>query len=273
MNKKELLANLESIGMRPGRGLGQNFLLDDNMLAAIVRDAKIEKGETVLEVGPGFGALSRKLLEAQAELYAVEFDHRLAEFLRKNITDPHFHLTEDDACRVDYAKLLPENIPYRAIANLPYSISSIFIVRMLETPNQPKEMYFMLQKEMADRLCAKPGSKDYGALSVRCQLCYKAQLLRTVPPDVFFPPPKVESAIAGFVLREDRPGREEFRKISGVVKTVFLQRRKQLGKVLSGNFPKEKVMAALEQCGIAPEQRPDKLELDDFRRLTAALYA
>ena len=152
MNKQQLLAALESIGMRPGRGLGQNFLLDGNLLDAIVRLGKPQKGEIILEVGPGFGALTRRLLKTGAQVYAVEFDHRIAGYLRKNLPQENFHLTEADACRVNYQELLPPGEPFRAIANLPYSISTIFIARMLDLPDPPREMFFMLQREMGERL-------------------------------------------------------------------------------------------------------------------------
>ena len=107
MNKQQLLAALESIGMRPGRGLGQNFLLDGNLLDSIVRLGAPGRGEVILEVGPGFGALTRRLLDSGAEVHAVEFDHRIAEYLRRNLVHERFFLTEDDACRVDYLKILP----------------------------------------------------------------------------------------------------------------------------------------------------------------------
>ena len=197
MNKQQLTAALESIGMRPGRGLGQNFLLDGNLLDYIVRLSAPGKGERILEVGPGFGALTSRLLKAGAEVYAVEFDHRIAEYLRTHIEKGNFHLTEADACRVDYVELL-ENRPFRAIANLPYSISTIFIARMLDLPNPPESMFFMLQREMGERLSAVPGTKNYGALSVRTQLRYDVKLEKIVPPEVFFPPPEVDSAIVSF---------------------------------------------------------------------------
>lgn len=230
MNKQQLTAALESIGMRPGRGLGQNFLLDGNLLDYIVRLSAPGKGERILEVGPGFGALTSRLLKAGAEVYAVEFDHRIAEYLRTHIEKGNFHLTEADACRVDYVELL-ENRPFRAIANLPYSISTIFIARMLDLPNPPESMFFMLQREMGERLSAVPGTKNYGALSVRTQLRYDVKLEKIVPPEVFFPPPG-----GRFRHRLVPPARPLCRKAgalpaaAGVVKTVFAQRRKPDGQ-------------------------------------------
>ncbi|MBQ8754732.1 MAG: ribosomal RNA small subunit methyltransferase A [Lentisphaeria bacterium] len=274
MNKQQLLAALESIGMRPGRGLGQNFLLDGNLLDYIVRLGAPQPGEIVLEVGPGFGALTRKLIASGAEVYAVEFDHRIAEYLRKNLNAPNFHLTENDACRVNYLELLPQDKPFRAIANLPYSISTIFIARMLELPNPPASMFFMLQREMGERLAAGPGNKNYGALSARTQLKYDVKLEKIVPPEVFCPPPEVDSAIVSF-RRHDRYAAETemCRLFPGVVKTAFAQRRKQMGKVLGSNYGKEKVLAAMEKCGISPEVRPDRLTVEDFARLTRAIFA
>ena len=273
MNKQQLTAALESIGMRPGRGLGQNFLLDGNLLDYIVRLSAPGKGERILEVGPGFGALTSRLLKAGAEVYAVEFDHRIAEYLRTHIEKGNFHLTEADAYRVDYVELL-ENRPFRAIANLPYSISTIFIARMLDLPNPPESMFFMLQREMGERLSAVPGTKNYGALSVRTQLRYDVKLEKIVPPEVFFPPPEVDSAIVSF-RRHDRYAEkpELCRLLPGVVKTVFAQRRKQMGKVLGQNYGKEKAAAALAAVNLPPEIRPDKLAVDQFAVLTRALFA
>lgn len=273
MNKQQLLAALESIGMRPGRGLGQNFLLDGNLLDSIVRLSAPQPGEIILEVGPGFGALTRRLLQCGVELYAVEFDHRIAEYLRSHLENPAFHLTEADACRVNYLKLLPGGRPFRAIANLPYSISTIFITRMLELPQPPGEMFFMLQREMGERLAAGPGIKEYGALSVRTQLRYEVKIEKIVPPEVFFPPPEVDSAIVSFRRHERYSAENELcRLLPGVVKTVFAQRRKQLGKLLANNYGREEALAALAEVGIAPETRPDRLGVPEYAALTRALF-
>ena len=271
MNKKELLKNLEKLNMRPGRGLGQNFLLDNNLLDFIARSAKITPGETVLEVGPGFGALTEKLLACGAELYAVEFDHRVCEFLRANHTESNFHLHEGDGCRVDYAELLGAETPFRAIANLPYAVSSVLIARFLELENPPKQMIFMLQKEMGERLAAQPGKGSYGALSVRVQQLYDVKILRIVPPEVFYPAPAVDSALVEFKLKENIPTVEQRKILEKVVKLAFLNRRKQLGKVLKQNYTEEAIRSALEQVGHPWEIRPEKLTVQEFEKLANLL--
>ena len=271
MNKTELLQQLEKLNMRPGRGLGQNFLLDNNLLEFIVRSANITPGETVLEVGPGFGALTEKLLRAGAELYAVEFDHRVCEFLREQHKESNFHLTEGDGCRVDYAELLGSDAPFRAIANLPYAVSSVLIARFLELANPPQQMIFMLQKEMGERLAAQPGKGSYGALSVRVQQLYDVKILRIVPPEVFYPAPAVESALVAFELKECVPPPDIRKKLEKVVKLAFLNRRKQLGKVLKQHYSEDAIRSALAEVGHPWEIRPEKLTVDEFEKLSALL--
>ncbi len=271
MNKDDLLNRLAALGMRPGRGLGQNFLLDGNLLDFIVRSAGIAPGEVVLEVGPGFGALSEKLLAAGAELYAVEFDRRVCEYLRKHRTEPHFHLTEGDGCRVDYDALLPADRPFRAIANLPYAVSSVLIARFLEFTRPPRQMIFMLQKEMGERLAAAPGRGSYGALSVRVQQLYEVKILRMVPPEVFYPAPAVDSALVKFDLRSTIPAPEVRRKLEKVVKLAFSNRRKQLGKVLKQHYEENAIRAALAAIGSTWEIRPERLTVADFEQLAAQL--
>lgn len=271
MNKNDLLKNLEKLDMRPGRGLGQNFLLDNNLLDFIVRSADITPGETVLEVGPGFGALTEKLLASGAELYAVEFDHRVCEFLRANHQENNFHLTEGDGCKVDYAELLGKATPFRAIANLPYAVSSILIARFLELENPPRQMIFMLQKEMGERLAAQPGKGSYGALSVRVQQLYEVKILRIVPPEVFYPAPKVDSALVEFRLKAEIVPLEERKILEKVVKLAFLNRRKQLGKVLKQNYSEEAIRSALAAVGHPWEIRPEKLTVAEFEQLAKLL--
>jgi len=251
--------------------LGQNFLLDNNLLEFIARSANIMPGEVVLEVGPGFGALTEKLLAYGAELYAVEFDHRVCEFLRANHQESNFHLTEGDGCRVDYAQLLGAETPFRAIANLPYAVSSVLIARFLELPNPPQQMIFMLQKEMGERLAAQPGKGSYGALSVRVQQLYDVKILRIVPPEVFYPAPAVDSALVAFDRKADFPAPEARKKLEKVVKLAFLNRRKQLGKVLKQHYSEEAIRAALAEVGHPWEIRPEKITVQEFEKLANLL--
>ena len=272
MNKKELISALNALDMRPGRGLGQNFLLDGNLLEFIVRASGLAEGDSVLEVGPGFGALTEKLLAHGGKVIAVEFDHRLAEYLRKKFDGKNLNLIEADACRVDFAAIFGEK-PFKAIANLPYAISTVFIAKLLDSAVSPASMLFMLQKEMGERLAAAPGTKAYGALSVRCQLCYDVSIVRIVPPEVFFPPPEVDSALVKFV-RHDRfdLGNGIGRCVAGIVKLAFSQRRKQLGKLLGrGGYDAGKVAAAFAEMKIPLEIRPDRLDVAQFYRLGSLL--
>jgi 16S rRNA (adenine1518-N6/adenine1519-N6)-dimethyltransferase len=273
MNKKELLDTLEQFGMRPGKILGQNFLIDNNLLEFIVRSSAPMPGEVILEAGPGFGALTRPLLESGAEVYAIEFDRRLCEYLRDNIKEANFHLIEGDACRVDIASIIPEGKKFRAIANLPYSISSIFVARLLELPEPPEQMIFMLQKEMAERLAADLNTKDYGSLSVRSQHLYDVKILRKVPPQVFHPQPKVDSAIVGLILKdfEAIPDFELRTRLAGIAKAAFAQRRKKILKPLSNAYGKEKVEHALDELGISKDARPAELSVKQYEDLAKLL--
>jgi 16S rRNA (adenine1518-N6/adenine1519-N6)-dimethyltransferase len=264
MKKNELLEIFREMDFHPGKQLGQNFLTDENLLRFIVREAAPSPGETILEVGPGFGVLTRALLETGSKVIAVEFDRRICEYLRKNISHPDFTLVEGDACRVNIEEILKDIKNCRCIANLPYSASSVFISRMLELENPPLNMLFMLQKEMAQRLAAKPGIKNYGSLSVRVQTVFKTKLLRTVPPQVFFPQPDVESAIASFERKKEIPSIETIRLLSRLTKTAFAKRRKKMFKPLTRDFPVEILEKAYDLLNISKDLRPEALSVEQF---------
>lgn len=271
MKKQELLNKLAAAGMHPDHGLGQNFLMDEKLLDWIIRATLPKSGETILEVGPGFGALTSKLLETNANVIAVEFDHRLAAYLREQFAGrTNFRLVEADACKVNYEELL-EGKNCRAIANLPYAISSVFIAAMTELTNPPEQMFFMLQKETGLRLSASCGTKSYGALTVRTQLCYDVSIAKIVPPQVFCPPPQVDSALVSFVKRDSLPPVTERKKIEKTVKLLFAQRRKQIGKLLAGVYGKENAIHALENCCIKPDTRPDNVTIKQYCQLTKEL--
>lgn len=271
MNKIELDALMQYLDFHPGKALGQNFLIDGNLLEFIVRTAAPKPGEIILEAGPGFGVLTRALLATGAKVRAIEFDRRLAAYLRENIDNPNFQLVEGDACKVPLEPLIPTEHSFRSIANLPYAVSSVFIARLIDLPKPPVQMLFMLQKEMGQRLAAKFGTKNYGALSVRTQLLYKTKILRTVPKQVFHPQPEVDSALVLFELLPELPTLELRNKVSQIVRTVFAQRRKMIHKPLSALLTPEKALEALEKAGIDPTFRPDNISVADYLKLAEIL--
>ena len=274
MNKQELMKQLERLGMRPGRGLGQNFLLDKNLLEWIVRKAAPQKDENILEVGPGFGALTELLVATGAKVTAVEYDHRIAEHLRKRFAGAeNLRLVEADACKVDYSELFPGDTPFRCVANLPYAISTVFIAKLCQLDNIPSSMLFMLQKEMGERLASPCDCKSYGALTVTTQSIFDVVLEKVVPPAVFYPPPEVDSALVSFTKHNKFPLSNEDRKhLSTMVRLLFNQRRKQMGKVLCNGYPKEKVKSVLEEMGIPHTERPDKVPVEKLVRMSELFY-
>ena len=260
MNKSELLALIAELGLHPSRRLGQNFLLDGNLLSALVRDAELRPGERVLEVGPGTGALTAALLAAGCLVTAIELDHRLAEYVvsRFGRDSAHFRLLQGDACRMDIDTIMGAE-PYRCVANLPYSCSSPFLAGAAALNNPPTAMHVLLQKEMADRLTARPGTKDYGVLTVRLALRYDAAMLRIIPPNVFFPAPEVTSAYVRLTLRPDAPEPEIRKLASTLAGEVFAQRRKKSFRRLTDRYPEERVAAAFAAAGLAPDARADDI--------------
>lgn len=269
MKKSDLLPLLARLGVQPSRKLGQNFLVDSNLLAAIANSAELADGELVIEIGPGTGALTRHLIARGCRLIAIEFDARFAAYLSEEFANSAT-IVGEDAVRVDYDALTLGE-PFSCIANLPYAASGPIIIRLLESENRPRQFHILLQREMAQRLAAPPGGKLYGALSVRVQALYTAQISRIVPPEVFWPPPEVESAVLGMLPRPDAPDRETFARLSKFVKVAFSQRRKQLPKVLNPLVPRAKVEAALSALGLDPRSRAEHLSPDHWLALVAAL--
>lgn len=271
MKKSDLYKILNELDFHPGKILGQNFLIDDNFLDYIIRAANPQKEDSILEVGPGFAALTSHLIEVGADVTAIEFDHRIAEYLREKMQYPNFRLVESDVMKVDIEKLMSDKGDFRCIANLPYAVSSPFIGELITLEQPPKDMYFMLQKEMGMRLAASPGTKNYGSLSVRLQMVYDVKLLRTVPRQVFHPPPDVDSAIVQFIRKKTYPSLYERNEISVLVRAAFSQRRKQMFKALSTIYDKDKLLAAYEKHNIKKTVRAEELQVEQFVSLAKTL--
>ena len=255
---------------RPRKRFGQNFLTDQNIIRSIVAAIAPKAGERVVEIGPGRGALTLPLLEVLGAMDAVELDRDLIPVLR-TITATIGELTihEADALKFDFNGLAGEET-LRVVGNLPYNISTPLLFHLIDQLDAIRDMHFMLQKEVVERMVAAPGGGDYGRLSVMVQYHCRADKLFIVPPGAFFPPPKVESAIVRLVPHDTPPvevGDEAV--FAKLVRQSFAQRRKTLRNNLKGLLD----AAAIEAVGIDPSIRPEKLSLAQFAALSRAVVA
>lgn len=269
---------LEAAGFHPSRRLGQNFLLDDNMARAIAADAEIEPGRFVLEIGPGCGFLSVHLAAAGARLLAVEVDGRLAPIAAKFLAPfPDAEVLERDVLAgkneldPDVAARLPEREPWTLASNLPYSISGPVLALVAALDHPPERAVCLVQKEVAERLAAEPGGRDWGPLTTSFRETFDVRLGRSVPPQLFWPRPKVDSAV--FVARV-RPGLASGarrRQRTAFYRHLLGKRRKSLRRVLGDHVGREVADAALAALEIAPDRRAETLDLDELRALHAAV--
>jgi 16S rRNA (adenine1518-N6/adenine1519-N6)-dimethyltransferase len=250
------------------RRLGQHFLADPNLLELIVREAGLGPDDVVLEVGGGAGALTRRLAERVAHLHVIELDERMRTELEAVATEAgNVSLHWADAMRCALADLDPA--PSAMVSNLPYSIATPLILRTIEELPGLREWTLMLQREIADRLRAEPGTKAYGAPTVLVQLACDVELLRGVNRAVFVPRPRVESAL----LRLRRRGPAAPPGLRDLVHQAFAHRRKRLARSLELARPGrlERVRAALEEAGLAPGTRAEALAPEEFTRLAEKL--
>jgi 16S rRNA (adenine1518-N6/adenine1519-N6)-dimethyltransferase len=247
--------------------LGQNFLSDENLLDAIVRDAQLDPGDVVLEVGAGEGVLTRRLADAAAHVHAVEIDRSLEPSLAALAAKPEVELHWGDAMRLDLGALRPK--PTAVVANLPYSIATPLIVTTIEALPSVRRWTVMVQREIADRLRAAPGSRLYGAPSVLVQLACEVRLLRRVDPAVFRPRPRVGSAI----LSLRRTGDAAEPRTRDLVRAAFAHRRKSLPRALELGRPGSRASAreAMAELGLAQDARAEALAPEQFAALAARL--
>jgi 16S rRNA (adenine1518-N6/adenine1519-N6)-dimethyltransferase len=254
--------------------LGQHFLADPNLLDAIVRESGVEPGDVVLEVGGGAGALTERLAPRVAHLHVIELDERLRGELEQIADGGAVSVIWGDAMRVDLAALDPP--PTRMVSNLPYSIATPLILRTIEELPTLGSWTLLVQREIADRLRAAPGSRTYGAPSVLVQLAADVEMLRPVDRAVFTPRPRVDSAL--IALRRCGPAASE--PVRRVVKGAFAHRRKSLPRSVGLAAPRsergatrERVRGALRELGLREDARAESLSPGDFERLASSLEA
>jgi len=254
------------------KSLGQHFLTDAATLDRIADAAQLTGRETVIEIGPGRGALTDRLVDRAARLVAIEYDRALAAKLRERYASKrNVEIVQADVLTVDLGRTAGG--PYRLIGNVPYYITTPILFHALERP-RPEVAVYLIQREVADRLASAPGTKEYGALTVNVQAVAKVENLFRVPPAAFRPPPKVESAVIRITPLPTpaiEPDREE--RFRAFVQACFTMRRKQLQRILRSvrGLDAAAAAATLEALGIDPTRRPETLSPGDFARLEAKL--
>lgn len=275
MQRSDWLATLGELGIRPSRALGQNFLVEPSVVERIVEAAAIRPSETVIEVGPGLGILTRELLKAAGRVVAIELDRDLAAHLRHVFRDqPALELIESDALKVDFGRLVAPNEAYSVVANLPYSSASAIIRFLLEQPNPPRRLTVMVQREVAERLVATP--PNMSILSVATQFYASGEIAFHVPPGAFVPSPKVESSV---VTLDSRPSLalppDEREPFFALVNAGFRHKRKTLANSIADETrePKSLIAERLTAIGIDPLRRAQTLSLEDWVNLTRAWRA
>jgi len=260
---------LDRYGIRLTRSMGQHFLIDGNTLRRIIQCADLSSGDTVLEIGPGIGTLTEELCERAGRVVALEMDTRLAAILKEVLWNKgNLLLVEGDALRVDLAGLFPEDEPVKVVSNLPYNVATPLILHLLRELPQVVSMTVTVQRELAERYIAAPGSPAYGGVSAKLRLLAEVRRVAHVPPTVFFPQPRVDSCIIRIERRSEPLSRVEIDAFYHFLNAAFSKRRKMLVNALAGGrspyCPRARVEEALKRGGFAPSSRAEELSCEEL---------
>ncbi len=261
-------------GLRPSKGLGQNFLINEHYLEQIVVAGELEPEDLVLEIGPGLGVLTRELASAVRRVIAIEKDRHLEPVLKEVLqSHPQVELVFQDALQIDYRRLVGDKRPVKVVANLPYYITTPLITCLLESEIPWAGLVFLVQAEVAQRLLAGPGSKEYGVLSVMVGWEYEVAIVTRVPPKAFYPAPKVMSTVVKLTRRRNDPLPVDREWLGQVLRAALGQRRKTLPNALTGglSLSKERVEAALSHLGLNKGIRGENLTPEEFMWLASLL--
>ena len=262
LTRAQVLALLDRIDRSPSRALGQNFVVDPNTVRRIARLAGVGANDRVIEIGAGLGSLTLALAETGAAVTAVEIDRHLVPVLRENVAGTGVTVVEGDAMRLDWPALLGEH-EWTLVANLPYNVATPLVADLLDDVPAIRRMLVMVQKEVGERLAAGVGDEAYGAVSVKVAYWATAKVVGTVPPTVFVPKPKVDSALVAIERRTVPATDAPAGRLFELVRAGFGQRRKMLRRSLSGLVGPE----VFEAAGVRPEARAEELDVLAWGRL------
>ncbi|MFQ5903940.1 MAG: 16S rRNA (adenine(1518)-N(6)/adenine(1519)-N(6))-dimethyltransferase RsmA [Candidatus Binatia bacterium] len=272
---QEARAALRESAFKPRKKLGQHFLIHEGIIEAILRLVGLSQEDEIVEIGPGLGFLTRRLVEVAHKVWAIEVDPFLVGWLRRSPLGSHpaFELIHGDVLKVPLNGLLPDH-KVKLVANLPYSISTPVLFRLFELREHFSLLVLMVQREVAERMAASPGTKSYGTLSIWCQIHGQILDKVSVSPEAFFPRPRVRSTVLqiGLYPKPLLPS-EDISLFRGLVRSAFGKRRKILSNALGGLLDKGRgeIEVYLRQEGIDPQRRGETLSVDEFIRLARAL--
>ena len=269
LTRSEVLGLLERHGLEPSRALGQNFVADPNTVRRIVRLAGVDASSHVVEIGPGVGSLTTELAATGAAVVAVELDRHLLPVLAETVEPFGVRVVHGDALTVDWDDVLRGAPSWSLVANLPYNVATTIVLDLLDHVPAITEMLVMVQREVGERLAASAGGSAYGIPSVKLALWATAEVVARVPATVFIPQPRVESVLVRVVRRPVPVVDVDHDDLMALVRTAFGQRRKMLRRSLSQLVTTEQFEAA----GIDPADRPERLDVEAWAALTAAVAA
>ena len=267
---------LKEYGFSASKRFGQNFLKDRSVLEDIVRASGTSKEDIVVEIGPGLGTLTEYLAAAAGHVYAIEVDKKLIPILNETLSDlDNVEVINEDILKTDLGKITGGR-PFRVVANLPYYITTPVIMSLLEADLPCRSITVMVQKEVGERMTARPRSKEYGALTLAVEYHADTRIVRKVPAGCFVPMPNVDSVVVHMDIYEEKPvkaGNEEL--LFGIIRGAFNQRRKTLVNALAGyaalDISKDRILEALKKTGEKPTVRGEELSLQKYTELTDAL--
>lgn len=253
------------------KSLGQNFLVDDSVPRDIVQGADVQKEDLVIEIGPGVGTLTAQLLNTAKRVVAIELDNDLIPILQNELGEnENFTLIHNDALKVDFNEIIGEEKSVKLVANLPYYVTTPIIVKLLKESYKFKSLTIMIQKEVAERMNAEPGNKDYGSLSLLVQYYCNTSIVRRVPPTCFIPRPKVDSIVIRLDKLEEPKVKVQNEKLFfDIIRNSFNMRRKTLWNgTKSLGLAKEDLEVAFNKAGVDPKRRGETLSIQEFALLS-----
>lgn len=261
-------------GFKFSKSLGQNFLIDDNVIDKILDGARLSEGDKIIEVGPGIGTLTREMGKVADKVVAIEIDKTLIPILKDTLDEfENIEVVNQDILKVDVQGLVNEKLsggPVKLVANLPYYITTPIVMKFLEEDIPVTDIVVMVQKEVADRMNAGPGTKDYGALSIAVQYYCDTEIVAKAPRHMFIPQPNVDSTVIGLHVREEKKYKVDSEEIFfKTVKAAFGQRRKTLLNALGtlGFLDKDEIREVLQEANIDEKRRGETLSIEEFANL------